>query len=202
MLSFLNICVFLVPIGSGEKGSFCITIFLSYGIFVTIVSDTLPHNSLQVSYFVLFLIVLLMLSVLSVFYTIIQAKVVAAFGDQECKLTLCFCRKKRKIHPDDSQNSSVVTLQDVDDNDDDKKVPSVIVIDCVQDLKKECQSKDGVAAEGPKEKHVFTWAMFFQTLDTVLFCIFFVLILVSSSVFFSLMMQRIGSSTLSKINPS
>ncbi|XP_053398263.1 acetylcholine receptor subunit beta-type unc-29-like [Mercenaria mercenaria] len=84
MLAFLNICLFLLPTGSGEKGSFAITIFLSYGIFITIISNTLPKNSLQVSYFVLFVTLLLLLSVLSVFYTVLQAKLVAVFGNKEC----------------------------------------------------------------------------------------------------------------------
>jgi nicotinic acetylcholine receptor len=84
MLAFLNICIFLVPIGSGEKGTFSITIFLSYGIFITVVSNTLPPNSLQISYFVLFITVLLFLSVLTVFYTVLQAKLIAVFGDKRC----------------------------------------------------------------------------------------------------------------------
>lgn len=102
MLAFLNICIFLVPIGSGEKGSFAITIFLSYGIFVTIVSNTLPHNSLQVSYFVLLITILLLLSVLSVFYTVLQAKLMASIGNQECT---CKC-----LTP--NSNTVVLTMSD------------------------------------------------------------------------------------------
>ncbi|XP_052762276.1 uncharacterized protein LOC128204914 [Mya arenaria] len=87
MLAFLNICVFLVPIDSGEKGSFSVTIFLSYGIFFTVVSDTLPQNSLQLSFFILLVVVLLCLSVVSVFYTVIQAKLVSAIGSKQCPIT-------------------------------------------------------------------------------------------------------------------
>ncbi|WAR05843.1 ACH1-like protein [Mya arenaria] len=87
MLAFLNICVFLVPINSGEKGSFSVTIFLSYGIFFTVISDTLPQNSLQISFFILLIVVLLCLSVVSVFYTVIQAKLVSAIGSKQCPIT-------------------------------------------------------------------------------------------------------------------
>jgi len=93
MLAFLNISVFLVPINSGEKGSFSITIFLSYGIFFTVVSDTLPQNSLQISYFVLFISILLCLSVVSVFYTVLQAKLVATLGHKKCPIT---CLRKTR----------------------------------------------------------------------------------------------------------
>ncbi|XP_052820439.1 acetylcholine receptor subunit beta-type lev-1-like [Mya arenaria] len=87
MLAFLNICVFLVPVNSGEKGSFSVTIFLSYGIFFTVISDTLLQNSLQISFFVLLIVVLLCLSVISVFYTVIQAKLVSAIGSKQCPIT-------------------------------------------------------------------------------------------------------------------
>jgi len=93
MLAILNISVFLVPINSGEKGSYSITIFLSYGIFFTVISDTLPQNSLQISYFVLFISILLCLSVTSVFYTVIQAKIVATHGHKKCPIT---CLRKTR----------------------------------------------------------------------------------------------------------
>jgi len=91
-LAFLNVCVFLVPINSGEKGSFSITIFLSYGIFFTVVSDSNPHNSLQISFFIIFIVVLLCVSVLSVFYTILKAKIIAAVGQKQCPIS-CFRRQ-------------------------------------------------------------------------------------------------------------
>jgi len=91
-LAFLNVCVFLVPINSGEKGTFSITVFLSYGIFFTVISDSLPQNSLQISYFVLYIVILLCLSVISVFYTVIQAKIVGAVGQKQCPIS-CFRQK-------------------------------------------------------------------------------------------------------------
>jgi len=91
-LAFLNVCVFLVPINSGEKGSFSKTTFLSYGIFFTVVSDSIPHTSLQISFFVIFIVVLLCVSVMSVFYTILQAKIIAAVGQKQCPIS-CFRRQ-------------------------------------------------------------------------------------------------------------
>jgi len=85
-LAFLNVCVFLVPINSGEKGAFSITIFLSYGIFFTVINDSLPQNSLQVSFFILLIVILLCLSVLSVFYTVLQAKIIASVGQKQCPI--------------------------------------------------------------------------------------------------------------------
>lgn len=180
MLAFLNISIFLVPIGSGEKGSFAITIFLSYGIFVTIVSDTLPDNSLQVSYFLLFIIVLLFMSVLSVFYTIIQAKLVASIGEKECSIQ-CL-RPKRKVKPNKvmpfNGNAGAMELVDVTGN---EKNPD----DCV--------------VNGMDDEEPYTWTMFLDKLDTIAFFVFFGLILLATAGFFSLMLRRINEATLSRI---
>lgn len=194
MLAFLNICVFLVPIDSGEKGSFSITIFLSYGIFVSIVSDTLPHNSLQISFFVLFLVVLLLFSVLSVFYTIMQAKLFAAIGEEECKLSICtkFRNKvtpEKKMLPDGEKGvdpgkmnpsrMSVATVSDLELMDEEKNMP-------IEDEEGEEEKEE--EEEGEK----FTWRKFLERLDTILFITFFVLIVIATTVFFCLMMQRLG----------
>lgn len=159
MLAFLNICIFLVPIGSGEKGSFAITIFLAYGIFVSIVSDTLPHNSLHVSYFVLLITVLLFVSVLSVFYTVVQAKLVALFGNNECtwKCLRPHARKNNRVEP------LARGVEDID---------------------------TGRVAD------TYTWMMMFQRLDTIMFGIFFALILLCISVFFCLMLGRVDVSSV------
>ncbi|XP_053383481.1 neuronal acetylcholine receptor subunit beta-4-like [Mercenaria mercenaria] len=168
MLAFLNICIFLVPIGSGEKGSFAITIFLSYGIFVTIVSDTLPDNSLQISYFLLFIIVLLFMSVLSVLYTIIQAKMMASFGDKECTIS-CL-----RPHPKNPSKNKVMPFDPTKGDTD--KDPEVGIVDVDDDDTGE----------------TYTWGMFLEKLDTVIFIVFFAMILLSTSGFFCLILQRVS----------
>ena len=69
LLSVINVCVFLVPVNSGEKGSISVTIFLSYSVFITTISEELPRNSLNISYILIYILLLLMLSVLAVVYS-------------------------------------------------------------------------------------------------------------------------------------
>jgi len=96
-LAFLNVCVFLVPINSGEKGTYSIAIFLSYGIFLTVISGSLPPNSLQISYFILLISILLCFSVISVFYTVLQSKLMSAVGKKKCPIT-CLRRRQRRFN--------------------------------------------------------------------------------------------------------
>lgn len=185
MLAFLNICIFLVPSGSGEKGSFAITIFLAYGIFVTIVSDTLPDNSLQICYFLLFIIVLLFMSVLSVFYTVVQAKLMSSYGDRECNVK---CLRPRR-----HSKNKVVPF-----NGGAEKDMEVVVVGSGGFDARNAEVCEGES--GPEyDEENYTWGMFLEKLDTVIFVCFFVLILLFSVTFFSLMLQRVSESTLKKI---
>ncbi|OWF40598.1 Neuronal acetylcholine receptor subunit alpha-3 [Mizuhopecten yessoensis] len=113
MLGLLNICVFLIPLSSGEKNSYCVTIFLSYTVFLGTISSELPHTSLETPYLTIYLICLLAQSVLILIITVIQVRLYLDHGDfviSNCLLniSLCFHKKdKRKTHPvkDDMSNA-------------------------------------------------------------------------------------------------
>ncbi|XP_067676174.1 neuronal acetylcholine receptor subunit alpha-6-like [Haliotis asinina] len=54
LLHFLNSFVFLLPSQSGEKTSMAVSILLSFQLFLPIIRDSLPENSLTVSLFSLY----------------------------------------------------------------------------------------------------------------------------------------------------
>jgi hypothetical protein len=55
-LAFANLFVFVIPIESGERVSFSVTILLSFAVFLTLVMDKMPQTSLSVSLFSVYLI--------------------------------------------------------------------------------------------------------------------------------------------------
>lgn len=75
VLSFLNICVFILPVQSGEKASFVITVFLSLAVFLTIVSSNLPANSDSVSILNIYVFISTLLSVIIAILTILQIRI-------------------------------------------------------------------------------------------------------------------------------
>jgi len=75
LLSFMNNCVFLLPVQSGEKASFVITVFLALAVFLTIVSGNLPENSDSVSLLNVYVFMSTLLSVIIAIVTIIQIRV-------------------------------------------------------------------------------------------------------------------------------
>lgn len=50
LLGWLNIVVFIVSLKSGERITFAVTVLLTFIVFTTDISDTLPRNSLKLSY--------------------------------------------------------------------------------------------------------------------------------------------------------
>ena len=71
LLSILNILVFVLPAESGEKISLSITMFLAFAIFLTMLSDSLPKNSLTLPIFSMYCMLINVLSTLYVILTVV-----------------------------------------------------------------------------------------------------------------------------------
>ncbi len=69
-LSFLNTFAFLLPEDSGEKMSLCVSILLSYAIFLNVINSYLPENSDNVCFFSVYLAMLVLISTLTCLTTL------------------------------------------------------------------------------------------------------------------------------------
>ncbi|XP_046553802.1 acetylcholine receptor subunit beta-type unc-29-like [Haliotis rubra] len=74
LLHFLNSFVFLLPSQSGEMTSMVVSILLSFQLFLSIIRDPLPENSLTVSLFSLYVSLVNFTSVVIVVVNIILLK--------------------------------------------------------------------------------------------------------------------------------
>ncbi|XP_052225346.1 neuronal acetylcholine receptor subunit alpha-7-like isoform X2 [Dreissena polymorpha] len=74
LLSILNTFSFVLPITSGERASFSVTVFLLLAVFLTIVAASLPTNSDSVSLLSVFLILMTASSTLMVALCLVQAR--------------------------------------------------------------------------------------------------------------------------------
>ncbi|KAL4231171.1 Neurotransmitter-gated ion-channel transmembrane region [Mactra antiquata] len=75
LLSLLNAFVFVLPAGSGEKVGYTIAVFLSYALFYTILSESLPQNSDDISTVAAYLFFMMFLSTLATIVTIIELRI-------------------------------------------------------------------------------------------------------------------------------
>ncbi|KAL3879913.1 hypothetical protein ACJMK2_032189 [Sinanodonta woodiana] len=82
LLSLLNSFVFLVPCHSGEKISFSVTVYVAYGVYLSNISSSLPHNSMHISCLTIYLICMLSLSVIATFFVALELRYFFTFNEQ------------------------------------------------------------------------------------------------------------------------
>ena len=93
LLTLLNLFVFLLPVESGEKVSFVVTIFLSLAVFLTIVSGEIPENSENISLLNAYVFTSTIMSTLTVIITIIEIRLHSYGSDKPIPNCLNFVRK-------------------------------------------------------------------------------------------------------------
>jgi hypothetical protein len=88
MLAVLNIFVFMLPSGCGEKASYAITVFLSFAVFLTIVASSLPQNSDVVALFAIYVITLTLQSTIITLLALISIRC-SLFDDEITPVPRC-----------------------------------------------------------------------------------------------------------------
>lgn len=73
-LGFLNILVFVIPVDAGEKMSFSVTVFLSFAVFLTIISAMLPISSTSIPILAIYLVIQLVYGVLALLISAFQLR--------------------------------------------------------------------------------------------------------------------------------
>ena len=82
LLTFLNLFVFLLPVESGEKVSFVVTIFLALAVFLTIVSGEMPENSENISLLNAYVFTSTLMSTVIVIITILELRIHSLGSDR------------------------------------------------------------------------------------------------------------------------
>ena len=102
ILGLLNGLVFLLPPDSGERVGFAITSFLTFAVFLTMVSDSLPKAAQPMSLLCYFLTLMLVMSALSTVITIMTLRVYHQDADSDVPtwlkhvVSFITCRKFKK----------------------------------------------------------------------------------------------------------
>lgn len=76
LMAFLIPMVYRLPVDSGEKIGYSLTVLLAYAVYLTLISDNIPSTSVSVCYLTVYLVIVLGLGVLSVVFVIL---VIATF---------------------------------------------------------------------------------------------------------------------------
>lgn len=114
LVAFLQILVFLLPVDSGEKIGFAITVLLALAVLLTLVTDSMPSSAIHISYLSIYLALTLILAVFCVFATVLVVR--THFIEESipipkwvrkmmtcCCIPVSFwngcCNKKSKVNP-------------------------------------------------------------------------------------------------------
>ena len=163
-LSALNVGVFMVPVDSGEKGSIAVTIFLSYGVFITTISDELPHNSLDIAYILIYIFLLLLFSVLAVVYSYVESYLYSRYANKQVHIR--FLRKLLNKH-----------------------IKSTEAVKSEKDQVDKALKND----ECPPESDHLTWHVLLHWIDTLVFALMLFIVVIATPIFFAFLSSGSGA---------
>lgn len=148
LLSFLNIFTFQIPTDIGERLGYTVTVWLSFAVFLTIISASLPQSSDTLPILSVYIIVQIFIGTIGVLMSTWEARVVQ-YGDDipvnrllkklsewKKKIDNCHCCKKRNTV------ALVKAKNDIDNDNDCNKNTHDSVKDKTQDI----TWKEGVTA--------------------------------------------------------
>ncbi|XP_048745959.2 neuronal acetylcholine receptor subunit alpha-5-like [Ostrea edulis] len=127
-LGYLNILVFVIPVDAGEKMSFSVTVFLSFAVFLTIISTLLPTSSDNTPIISMYLIIQLIYGVIALIISAFQLRLhhrneteeIPTFWIKVVQLQRKLrCKRTRKVDASDSnlkENEVQKIAKTCDDN--------------------------------------------------------------------------------------
>ena len=171
LLALLNVFVFVVPLNSGERITFSVSILLNYVFFTSSISDDLPHNSVRLSYSSIFMATINVTTTLDVIASVILCRMyhetIFPVPDKlkrfVCRYISCRLRKKKTVNKVESLKT--LDLKDADEiSYIGKDIPNLEVTDDNEEIK-------------------VTWATVAEMLDAILFDIHLLVVCTISIVF-------------------
>ncbi|XP_046369805.2 acetylcholine receptor subunit beta-like [Haliotis rufescens] len=102
LLSVLNLGVFLLPPESGEKISLCISIVLSYAVFLSVIGGSLPEVSDTVSIFSIYLLTMMFVKVVTTLLTVLVLNVYHGGTEKELSGADSFLLEHQKVNDSDT----------------------------------------------------------------------------------------------------
>ncbi|XP_052083651.1 acetylcholine receptor subunit alpha-like [Mytilus californianus] len=118
LFSLLNPLVFILPVESGERVSLSMTILLSYAIFLTLVSASIPASSNPMCVLLIAMIAIISISGVIVIGSIINAKYFYLENGENIGIvmksfTIVWTRKTNKVVPIDEYKEPAIRGKDI-----------------------------------------------------------------------------------------
>jgi hypothetical protein len=128
-LGILSPVVFIIPADAGEKMGYAVTIFLTFVVFLTIISAQLPVNSESVSNMSIYLIIKLFFGALIILITSLQLRIHHRKSDRKIgKVLRSMVRFERRLR---CMNENTIDIEEAEEKEADvrKMEPNIEWID-------------------------------------------------------------------------
>lgn len=194
LLGVLNSLSFVLPPTAGERMGFATNIFLTFAVYLTILAQNLPETSKPMSTMVYYLVIMLAVSSLTTFVTILTLRIYAKeeentpvpwvlvyiFGFLTCRL----CRKsqftpKKREKRSESKQTLTTEMQMNEDATEVKRDlsgESETIFDGEESTVKTMEYVDEMSDDEDEEEEAcrygITWTVIGKTVDKALFLIF------------------------------
>ncbi|XP_071087949.1 neuronal acetylcholine receptor subunit beta-4-like isoform X2 [Haliotis cracherodii] len=207
MLSLLNVLVFLLPASSGEKMALAVTVLLSFTVYLSIISEVMPKTSESISILAVYLTVLLSLSTMSVLSSGVVMNMIHQKPDRPipkwvncllcCRLRELRVEKRKQVETDKQQSSTLRRYENGDakrrHSDSDSKIypENMSLMDPKTDKEGTIGHEFSVLYDETEfdfnkydPLQDITWIEVGDAVDNLLFWVFLMLTLASTSVVF------------------
>ncbi|XP_063428227.1 acetylcholine receptor subunit delta-like [Mytilus trossulus] len=115
LMAILIAMVFKLPVDSGERNGFALTVLLAYAVYLSIISENIPSTSVSVCYLSLYLAFVLFLAAMSVVLTIFVLRAHYATGEIHKVYKILFkCVSRSKVDVEILEKTDVGEYQHED----------------------------------------------------------------------------------------
>ncbi|XP_060062769.1 neuronal acetylcholine receptor subunit beta-4-like [Ylistrum balloti] len=183
LLSVLSIFTFIIPVNSGEKMGYSMTVYLAFAVLLTIFSSSLPVNSRTTSYLAVYLIILVIKGTSIVILTAVQVRIhdrpqnmdvsprIQRFIRITKRVSFCCGSNAAKNRVKDTQKITPMSRK----SDNNAQLPPVYI--AKEKFTESCEYE-------AKVDEIFTWVDFSSALDRFCFCFFSTVAVVLAMWFF------------------
>jgi hypothetical protein len=170
ILVFMDTLVFALPVESGERMSYSITVLLSVTVFLTLIGDNVPKTSRPVSLLSYFVLMNLTTCALICIITLVLMRIYHKAGPVPATIQIIveYIRCRRRWVDKRISVTKVVPIND----------------ECNKN-----EELDDYETEAAKDRPV-TWGLVSKTMDAVLFVVFMFVVIASNTVFLVYLINR------------
>ena len=173
IVGFISNTVFIIPASTGEKTGFSVTIFLSFAVYLTIVSDQLPKNSDKIALVNIYIVVEVFLSVITLIITAVQVRIASRRNAESVKGIYMILINITKFKKGCQRSNKVIEI---------RTQP--------EELTQESHSHNGKDLVETEDGSLYSWTDVSNSMDLIFLLMFVIFNMITTTVILSVLIYN------------